>query len=128
MFLSPILWVTAVTIIRAAIIILYIQIFPTRSFSIASYVALAVNVVFGASAVIADCLICQPITYRWAPTMVDGSCGDQRLLDMYIAILNLLQDVAVVILPMPVLWGLQLAKSKKVALSCMFGIGIMYGS
>ena len=60
--------------------------------------------------------------------MVDGSCGDQELLDMYIAILNLLQDVVVVVLPMPILWGLQMARSRKAALSCIFGIGIMYGS
>lgn len=125
LFLSPILWVTAVTTIRAAIICLYIHLFPTRSFLIASYTALAVNLVFGASAVTADCLICRPITYRWAPSMVDGSCGDQESLDMYIAILNLLQDVVVVVLPMPILWGLQMARGRKVALSCIFGIGIM---
>lgn len=47
---------------------------------------------------------------------------------MYIAILNLLQDVVVVVLPMPILWGLQMARSRKVALSSIFGIGIMYGS
>lgn len=59
--------------------------------------------------------------------MVDGSCGDQKSLDMYIAILNLLQDVMVVVLPMPILWRLQMAMTKKVALSGIFGIGIMYG-
>lgn len=128
MFLSPILWVTAVTIIRAAIVSLYIQIFPTRSFLVACYAVLAVNTIFGGSAVIADCLICRPITYRWSGNMVGGSCGDQRSLDMYIAILNLLQDVVVVVLPMPILWGLHMARSRKVALSCIFGIGIMYGS
>lgn len=128
MFLSPILWVTAVTTIRAAIIFLYIQIFPTRSFRVTCYAALAVNVVFGASAVIADCLVCQPITYRWAPSMVDGSCGDQKALDMSIAVSNLLQDVLAVVLPMPILWGLQMERSRKVGLSCMFGIGILYVS
>lgn len=128
MFLSPILWVTAVTTIRAAIIILYIQTFPTRSFLVACYAALAVNLLFGASAVIADCLICRPITYRWGPTMLNGSCGDQKSLDMFIAIVNLLQDVVVVILPMPILWGLQMAKTRKAELSCIFGIGILYAS
>lgn len=128
MFLSPVLWVTAVTTIRAAIIFLYIQIFPTRSFLFACYAVLAMNILFGASAVIADCLICRPITYRWGPSMVGGSCGNQRSLDMFIAIMNSLQDVVVVILPMPIVWGLQIARSKKADLSCIFGIGIMYAS
>ena len=60
--------------------------------------------------------------------MIDGSCGDQRSLDMYIAVLNCLQDIVIVILPLPVLWGLQMARSKKVALSGMFGIGTLYGA
>ena len=127
MFLSPILWTSAVTTIRAALISLYISIFPTRSFSITCYTILVINVAFGASAIIADCLICQPISYRWGSTTVGGSCGDQKALDLDIAVLNLLLDVVVVVLPMPVLWGLPLARGKKTTLTCMFGIGIMYG-
>ena len=37
-------------------------------------------------------------------------------------------DVTVVVLPMPVLWGLQMAVSKKIVLSMMFGLGVMYVS
>ena len=126
MFLSPILWVIAVTTIRAAIIFLYVQIFPTRLFRNVCYAALAANVAFGTTAVIADCFICQPIRYRWAPSVVHGSCGDQKSLDMYIAILNLLQDIIVVVLPIPILWRLQMARSKKMGLIGIFGVGIMY--
>lgn len=82
---------------------------------------------FGASATIADCLICQPISYRWGVTTAGGFCGNQKALDLDIAVINLLLDVVVVVLPMPVLWRLPLARGKKVALTCMFGIGIMYG-
>ncbi|KAM0801099.1 hypothetical protein BDR22DRAFT_888768 [Usnea florida] len=125
LFLSPVLWATAVTIIRATIIVLYVQIFPIRTFNIACYTTLGVNVAFGLSAVIADCLICRPITYRWAPSMVNGSCGDQKSLDMYVAVMNLLLDVEIVILPMPIVWRLRMARSKKMALSGMFGMGVI---
>lgn len=47
-------------------------------------------------------------------------------LDLYLGIFNLLLDVCVVVLPMPVLWGLQMAVSKKLMLSAMFGLGIVY--
>ena len=115
------------TTIRAAIIFLYISVFPTRSFFITCSTILVINVAFGASAIIADCLICRPISYRWASTTVGGSCGDQKALDLNSAIWNLLLDVVVVVLPMPVLWGLKLARGKKARLTCMFGIGITYG-
>ena len=116
------------TTIRAAIILVYISIFPLRSVSIACYTILAINVAFGVSAVLADCLICQPISYRWGVSTAGGSCGNQKALDLDVAVLNLLLDVVVVVLPMPTLWKLPLAKGRKAALTCMFGIGIMYGT
>ena len=125
MFLSPIFWITAVTTIRAAILILYIQHIPNRSLGISCYIALAVNVAFGASTIMANCLICRPITYRWVSS-VKGSCGDQKSLDMYTAILNLVQDFVVVILPMPILWRLKVPLERRVATICLFGMGILY--
>ena len=35
-------------------------------------------------------------------------------------------DVTVVVLPMPVLWGLKMAVGRKIVLSIMFGLGVMY--
>lgn len=50
----------------------------------------------------------------------------QRSLDLFIAIFNFFLDATVVLMPMPVLWGLQMAVSKKVALSGIFGMGTAY--
>ena len=49
-------------------------------------------------------------------------------LSLLIAICNFLQDVIVVVLPMPILWNLQMAMSRKAALTGMFGLGIVYES
>ena len=55
-----------------------------------------------------------------------GYCGVQKSLDLFIGIFNLFLDVTVVVLPMPVLWGLKMAVGKKVMLSGMFGMGTAY--
>ncbi|CAF9919204.1 MAG: hypothetical protein ALECFALPRED_001085 [Alectoria fallacina] len=75
--------------------------------------------------IIADCLICRPISYRWDFSIKGASCGDEKKLSLFIAIVNFLQDVIVVVLPMPVLWQLQMAVSRKASLTCMFGMGIL---
>lgn len=75
--------------------------------------------------VLTSCLICQPVAYRWNRT-IDGICGDQKRLDLFIAVFNLILDVTVVVLPMPILWGLQMPTKKKVVLSGIFGMGIAY--
>ncbi|CAF9908254.1 MAG: hypothetical protein ALECFALPRED_004362 [Alectoria fallacina] len=123
-FMCPIIWVASVTFIRASILFLYIRIFPTRLFRIICYLVLVINLCFFVGTVLADCLICQPVSYRWDRTIGgSGHCGDQKSLDLFISIFNLFLDVTAVLLPMPVLWGLNMALGKKVMLSGMFGMG-----
>ena len=55
-----------------------------------------------------------------------GHCGDQKSLDLFISIFNLVLDITAVVLPMPILWGLKMAVAKKVMLSGMFGMGTVY--
>ncbi|KAF6220993.1 hypothetical protein HO133_002674 [Letharia lupina] len=80
---------------------------------------------FLTATVLADCLICRPIRYRWDFAIKGASCGDETKLGLFIAIVNFLQDVIVVVLPMPILWNLQMAVSRKAALTGMFGMGIL---
>lgn len=123
-FMSIIIWAASVTFVRASIVFLYIRIFPTRLFRKFCYLVLLINSCFFVGTVLADCLICQPISYRWDQiTGGKGSCGDEKSLDLFIGIFNLFLDVMAVVLPMPILWGLNTAVGKKVMLSCMFGMG-----
>ena len=126
-FLVPIIWVASITFIRASIVFLYIRVFPTRIFRRICYAVLAINFLFFVGTVLADCLICQPISYRWDRVAGgSGHCGDQKSLDLFIGIFNLVLDIVAVVLPMPILWGLKMAVTKKVMLSGMFGMGTVY--
>lgn len=81
------------------------------------------NVAFLASTVLGESLISrQYIFQRVHPT--ESSFGGRKRLGQFIPILNLIQDIIVVALPMPILWRLQMATKRKVALSCVFGLGI----
>lgn len=126
LIVGQVTWAVAVTFIRASVLALYIRIFRTRSFRMTCYVVHGMNAAFGAATILGACLICQPLSYNWDHSIRGGYCGDQRSLDLFIGIFNLIMDVTVVVLPMPVLWGLQMAMGKKLVLSGMFGLGIMY--
>ena len=126
-FMVPIIWVASITFIRASIIFLYIRVFPTRIFRRICYAVLTINYLFFIGTCLADCLICQPISYRWDQmTGGSGHCGDQKSLDLFIGVFNLFLDATAVVLPMPILWGLKMAVAKKVMLSGMFGMGTVY--
>ena len=90
------------------------------------YSILAINSAFGLSVVLADCLICRPITYRWNRSIQGGTCGNLEALDVLTGTFNLLLDICLVVMPMPILWGLKMSMSKKIALTGIFGIGTGY--
>ena len=86
------------------------------------YLAIVINTLFAIATILASCLICQPIVYRWNRSS-NGRCGTQKSLDLSIGIVNLLLDIITVVLPMPSLWGLHMAMKKKSILSGMFSFG-----
>ena len=126
LLVGQVTWAVAVTLIRASVLALYVRIFRTKSFRMTCYVVHGINMLFGAVTVLGACLICDPISFQWHRSIPGGHCGDQKSLDLFIGVFNLLMDVTVVVLPMPVLWGLQMAVGKKFTLSGIFGLGIMY--
>lgn len=121
-FLSQIFWAIAVTFIRSSIILLYIRIFPARSFRFTCYAVLTINAAFCIGVVFTDCLICIPFSCRWDSEGC-SQCGNEILFSLFTAIFNLLLDITVVVLPMPLLGRLQMAVSKKIVLGGMFGLG-----
>ena len=108
--------------IRSSIVYFYIRIFPTRSSRFACIGFSALNGAFFVSTILATCVNCHLIIYRWDFSLHSESCGTQQSLDLFIAIFNLLLDITLVVLLMPILWGLQMAVSKKILLSGMVAL------
>ena len=122
LLVAELLWITAVTLIRASVIFLYIHVFCTRTFRIVCYAILSINLAYFTVTVLACCLICRPLAYNWDQT-VHGTCGDRKSLELFIGVFNLLMDITTVALPLPVLWGLQMPVGRKIALSILFSMG-----
>lgn len=81
------------------------------------------NVIVWACVILQTFLICRPIALFWNPTL-QGECGDRDAAYLATHIIILMVDVAIAVLPTPVLWRLQLRTSKKIAISLLFGLGI----
>jgi hypothetical protein len=69
-------------------------------------------------------LLCTPVQFNWNKS-IDGTCANEQMAFLSAGIINLLIDLIVVLLPMPMLWNLQMGLPKKIGLSAMFGIGLM---
>jgi hypothetical protein len=71
-------------------------------------------------------LFCIPIAANWNRTIPGAKCGNIVAEFISVGTINLLIDVCIIVLPMPVLWSLQLPTRKKIGLTAIFGIGALY--
>ncbi len=51
--------------------------------------------------VLTICLLCCPINYNWNRS-IEGSCGNVKAIELFSAAFNMLLDVWVVFLPLPI--------------------------
>ena len=102
---------------------LYIHIFRVRRFREIVYIGMALVIAYWFSTVVRMFFLCSPFAYTWDKTVANGSCVNLPAAYLSVSIINLILDVMVIILPMPMLWRLQMPTSKKVVISGVFGIG-----
>lgn len=119
------IWAAANTAVKISVLDLYIQIFRNKRFRIVSYVLMGVSIGYLIMVILEAFLLCRPVAYSWNK-LRRGKCGDERKVYLSSGIVNLIIDVVIVILPMPMLWGLQLGLAKKLALTFIFGVGALW--
>ena len=67
---------------------------------------------------------CRPLTHAWNP-VPGGHCKSVTVEEITSVSVNMAIDIAIVVLPMPSLWKLQMATKKKVGISVLFGLGLL---
>jgi len=121
-YIIDLLWVTLVTLIKLSILHFYLTVFKLKAFKIVTYVVIGLCISFWFGAFFATAFFCTPPQKEWYPN-TPGHCGDSDKLYAACASTDLAIDVIVIMLPMPVLWSLQLRTARKIALTFVFGLG-----
>lgn len=95
---------------------------PYRKTVIFIYVFLGVMLAYYIPAVIVKIRICDPIAKFWAPD-TSGSCLDQTSIILADAVVSVVSDMTILILPLPLTVGLQLPLKKKLRVMVVLGAG-----
>ena len=69
-------------------------------------------------------LVCMPVAKFWDST-IDGKCLNMLAIWYVMASFNLITDIALFVLPLPVIRSLHLPKRQKYILSLVFGLGLL---
>ncbi|KAM0541101.1 hypothetical protein ACHAPJ_013382 [Fusarium lateritium] len=116
------IYVTAVMIIKLALLKTYLRIFPSRRFRHISAIIAAVVIGWWIS-ICAVCIFqCSPIRKAWVP-WIDGSCINLKASFIGNAIPNIVTDVAILCMPIKQILKLQVNFTQKLSLLVMFLLG-----
>ena len=106
--------------VKLSIAFLYRRIFPNRQLRIALWVVSIVVTVMGIAGTILSFPICPPA--NWNPAL-KSRCINQDLFIKILGAQNVVTDFALLLLPMPLVWNLQIPRHRKIEVSAMFALG-----
>lgn len=96
---------------------------PYRTLVFAIYGFLALMLAYYIPAVIVKIRICKPIARFWDDKISSGSCLDQSAIIMADAVVSVLSDTIVLLLPLPLTLGLQMSWKRKLRVLLLLGAG-----
>ena len=113
----------AIPLPKLVLLLFYIRIFSNPRFKQA-VCAVASFVIAWCPAVLFTAIFqCSPVPFAWDKSISGGTCINVLAFYRYIAVPIVLSDVAVLVLPLPIIWQLHMSAKQKLALSGVFLLG-----
>ena len=124
-FLLLILNSLAIAFPKLSILALYLRIFFEKRYRISTWVL--ATIISGTAVAMSLTAIfqCSPIPYAWDKSIQGGTCINVALFYVYYGLPNIITDVAILLLPLPMIFKLHTNQSQKVGLSILFLLGTM---
>ena len=119
---SIILYIASMAATKISILLLYRRIFPNKKWHYAFWAVglfiFAYSVAFGFVVLFP----CRPVSGAWNP-FIKAKCYDTNVLILVPAILTVITDLIVLVLPIPLVWKLRLPMWRKVQTTSIFFLG-----
>ncbi|BCS24862.1 CFEM domain-containing protein [Aspergillus puulaauensis] len=126
-FIEEEMYCVCIATIKISILCLYLNIFPNRGVRIATYIMLAISLVWAIVSFFVLLFSCSPISYYW--DMWDGEhtgkCMSHDKILVAHSVSNIVLDVLIVAIPMPTLATLHMPLEKRLGVCVMFAVGIV---
>ena len=116
------LYCTAVFAIKISVLTFYRRIFWTTKFKQITNIIGAVITAWWIAVIVVCTVSCNPIRGYWNKT-IKSSCVDIEKFTIAATVPHVLTDVIVLLLPIRMIWRLQLDHNRKLALSFIFLLG-----
>jgi hypothetical protein len=109
-------------VIKISVLVFYRRIFTTKVFRRCTDGLIVMCILWGTATLLASALQCRPLRAYWDQS-VNGHCFDALKFVLGVQGVNIFLDVAILCLPLPMVWGLRRAWQERLALSGVFLLG-----
>jgi hypothetical protein len=117
------LYFVVVSIPKLAVLTLYHRLFPQRTAKITVYLLAGVLIAGTVANTIVSLAACKPFKANYDTTVPGHKCIDKEAFFVWTSLPNIITDVIMLVLPLPIVWGLNNTKRIKVALTFTFIVG-----
>jgi hypothetical protein len=125
--LSPIIYAWPTALAKLVLLLFYLQLQNSEKwFKWSIYAAMFIDVGSSAAIFFSAIFVCKPIAMGWDITITTGQCIDRVALFESTAVLGVITDVLIIIIPIPMVLSLHVSRAKKAGLFAMFTIGSAY--
>ena len=127
-YVSEIYYPIVMTIIKTSILLFYLRLFGARKwFRRLLYITQALILGWCIATTAAAIFRCKPIRYGLLPVTEDviAHCDNLNLYLLVTSVINVIFEFWILLMPLSVVWTLQLPNKQKVAVSCIFMLGVL---
>ncbi|KAF4451295.1 hypothetical protein F53441_5716 [Fusarium austroafricanum] len=122
---DELLYLGALPLTKISILLFYLKVFPGKHIKLACWICIGLNAAYFITFELISIFQCRPIEGAWRAwdKEFEAKCNNINIQGWMAAILNILLDVATLVIPLKELYGLSLSTKKKVQLMLMFSVG-----
>ncbi|PVH93949.1 hypothetical protein DM02DRAFT_540442 [Periconia macrospinosa] len=111
--------------IRLSYLAFYLRLAFTKRFRVVLYIWIALVSTFGVASSIVSMTLCVPFERLWTPATIPGHCINIDAYYTALLALEMVFDIVIFVLPMPLLWTLKLPKRQRLSLVSVFALGLI---
>ncbi|KAI0097881.1 hypothetical protein GGR51DRAFT_539490 [Nemania sp. FL0031] len=128
LFLGTQMYLASMIFVKSAILLEWARIFGSgsrRGFRLTCYILATLNAIYYTINISLEVTSCRPRAFYWDKTIPGGRCVyDGPALSLTSALVNLLFDLAILLLPQVTIWRLNMWRRKRIGVSAVFIIGL----
>ncbi|KAJ3459936.1 hypothetical protein MRS44_016009 [Fusarium solani] len=108
---------------KLSLVLFYRHLSPQKWWKRCTYAVAVLIICYNTAILFAVVFTCNPIRKHWDARVTEGSCGHQIGIYMTTATMGIVTDLILLIMPIPMIWRLQMPTRQKIGVILLFFIG-----